>query len=192
MLKGGQIQFEKEQEDLFKQCLQKITHKKPVMIELGCGPCEYSKLFYNFFKGNCINIGVDVSEERLNLGKKNLPNCIFYYGFLGEPREEKFKNFSKKCNQIKLKDILNENTIKNISILHMDIQGSEVEVLENILRTKIFNKIQFLFVSLHNNYQKCKKLIEDFNINTKYIFEHPTKGGWGDGLIVCEFEHLKS
>lgn len=170
---------EPNQVAIFRNILKNINYKNPIMIELGCADAQYYRLFNNYFNNNCTNICLDILPRQLVDAKKNCPNGIMIHGYVGEPvhyMEIKEENYN--AQRIYLKDLIKD---KKINILHLDIQGSEVYVIHEI--KELIDKIEYIFISIHRCYEEVKKNIPD---NVEYIFDHPTEGGLGDGLIVVK------
>jgi FkbM family methyltransferase len=91
--------------------------------------------------------------------------------------------------------IVNQHKLKQVDILHMDVQGVELDTLEGALQTIINNKIRFLFVSTHHysfskdvaTHQKCLEFIT--KNGGKIIASHNVLESYsGDGLIVASFD----
>jgi hypothetical protein len=75
---------------------------------------------------------------------------------------------------------------KIIDVLHLDVQGSEVSVLQEMLDNNLFSRVRFIFCSLHQTHEQCREILEKSNRKINYIFDSASEGGLGDGLIVCE------
>lgn len=178
---GNIFKFEPFQVELFQDCLKNIKNNFPTMIELGCGEAEYSKIFNDYFSGKCENIGIDILPRQIESAKTICPEIKFIHGYVGEPVHfQEIVENNHGAKRIYIDDLLKD---KKINILHMDIQGSETYVMEEIKDSKYINNIEYLFISLHNTYSEVKKCISN---DFEYLFEHPTEGGLGDGLIVIK------
>ena len=193
----GGANFEKIQTKFFLSTLGDITTEEPIMIELGSNDCHYSILFNNYFKNNCKNICIECSRNLLNLGKSNASSqgCSmhFEHAYIGEMDKDymnkftdTFKGLSK--NKTSIKAIKEKYSIRKIDILHMDIQGSEIFVMEELVNEKI--PVEYIFVSTHEStifgstFKKVKEAL--MLLNYSFLFESPTNGGYGDGLIVAK------
>ena len=173
----------------FLECLKDINKTNPVMIELGVShKPKYSKAFCDVFGEDSISICTEVLEERLEISKKILPNTVFYQGYSGKMMHLQESKPSQlvmdNSKRIYLKNIIGDNRLDSIDILHMDIQGSEMSALQEIKDNKIDKIINYYFISLHDTLNQTKKILDTFNI--EYLFIDPNKGGNGDGLIVCK------
>ena len=190
------------QQELFIQTLNKIDTESPLMIELGSCDAYYSIVFNKFFRNkNVKNYCVEISEEFQEIGKNNAlksdsKNMIFITAGIGDLNE---LSSHVICDNIDIvekytfSDLLNINNIKYVDMLHMDIQGTEVSVLRDIIDNKLFTKIKYAFISTHPSdgkfgpsHNECLNLIKD--INTEIYYNDEFNGGVGDGLIVLEFK----
>lgn len=195
----GGADYEGYQADSFMNVLKFITDK-PVMIELGSNDCFYSLLFDRFFKdlNDKLNVCVEVSDNLLELGISNCGKCgatrfFFEHARVGSLDDNYFAtvggpqlwgNISSKT--ITLEDIYKRYSIEKASIIHMDIQGSEIGVIKEIVDKKL--PVDFLFVSTHPTslfgatHKACLDLLGGFEI----IYQDEFNGGYGDGLIICK------
>ena len=192
----GGANFEAFQTDFFKSTLNTISAINPVMIELGSNDCHYSILFNKFFQNECTNICVECSLNLLNLGKENAKNnncnLIFEHAYVGELDFDyinKFPNIFKDIskNQTSIKSLKDKYNLSKIDMLHMDIQGSEILFIEELACEDVI--IEYVFVSTHkessfgstHDFVKNKLTSMDYSL----LFDNPTQGGYGDGLIVA-------
>lgn len=180
-------QYEPFQVNLFRNILKDIKTKKPMMIELGCGEAEYSKIFNDYFSGNCKNICIDILPRQLEEAKLNCPSATFIHGYVGEPvHTQEIRENTYGATRVFLNDLICED---KLNILHMDIQGSEVYVMEELYETDLLNnRIDYMFISLHNTYDEVKRFIP---LTYEYLYENPFEGGLGDGLIVVKNKDFK-
>jgi FkbM family methyltransferase len=192
----GGADFETFQTEKFIEVLDTINSNYPTMIELGSNDCHFSILFSNKFNHQCKNICVEISNDLLNLGKENSNkygcNFIFKHAYIGtvdmkyiEEHPDVFTNLS--THKTTLNEIITENNINIIDILHMDIQGSEKFVVDELKHLDI--KVKYLFVSTHinslfgNTHEYVENKLLEMGYNITYSDEY--NGGYGDGLIIC-------
>jgi|LauGreDrversion4_2_1035121.scaffolds.fasta_scaffold28271_5 hypothetical protein len=200
---GWDWEDESIQRDIFVSVLDKIKTENPIMFELGCSGIDssvYSLLFEKKLKSKGKIILTEprktLIDKAIDVYVKNghLLNGIFYHGHNGHIKHD-FGDLSLEVlNSPKLyiKDIILNNNITNIDVFHMDIQGSEVEVLTEIVNSGIKDEIKFFFISLHDTHQEIINIINKNFDNVKFYFNHPFKGGCGDGLIVFENINCKN
>ena len=200
----GGANYEDFQIEKFLEILNKIKTKNPSMIELGSNDCFYSILFNKFFEKSedLLNVCVEVSSKLINLGKintesNNCKNFKFKHSKIGTLDQQYFDMISESDPNLwgdlsidvtSIKDLINEFQLKEISILHMDIQGSEIFVLKELEDLDI--NIKYMFISTHpesafgSTHEKCINSLK--NLNFKILFSDESNGGYGDGLIICE------
>ena len=183
---------EEMQKLLFLDIQKKISNSTPSFIELGSGGTDssvYSLLFEKYHNYECTIINTEPRKELLDLIKSewmpnHLKNAILYHGYNGSGNGLDNKEIIPK---LKISDIMKECNLEKVDILHMDIQGDEVVVLEEMEYDNTIRKIRFFFISTHSLsiHEKCLEIINR-NLKTLYYFSDPYSGGYGDGLIVFE------
>ena len=175
---------EPQEEFAFHKVLEKIKDEA-LMIEVGSSWSYYSMWFNKKIKG-AKNFMIDVDSVNLNLGIENFKinnmKGSFHIGRIPE---------------LNILDFINEQSISFIDILHIDIQGWEYHLLEQ-LGDSIKN-IGYIFISTHtdknNNgkdWEAPKELLHEeclsFLINKKFkiLCEHDMNESYShDGLIVA-------
>lgn len=145
--------------DLFSQVSNK---KNPCMVELGCHWALASLIFKKMYP-NGRNILVEPDLCNIAIGQMNfhLNNfaCDMTWGsvFPCDPSTEPFDTGfspdpnprSKKVDFIK--EIYKKFNLKNIDVLHMDIQGSEFPLVKYLDKNNFFNNIiKSVFIATHN------------------------------------------
>jgi len=207
LLHGIPWNEEQIQIDLFVKVLKDLKDLKeikPCLIELGSSGTDcsyYSLLFEKFFNYDCEIINTEPRKYLLDWVKiawknKHLINAKLVHGYSGIIKDicgihEKQNIDFTQIPKYSVNDLIKKYNIEYIHILHCDIQGSEIETLQEILNDKIFNKIQYFFISLHNTYNECIDIFKN-KTKTEILFEHPTLGGCGDGLIVAKNLEFKN
>jgi hypothetical protein len=173
---------EPAEERMFDLILQDIQ-EGGTMIELGSYWSFYTIWFNKVIK-NAKNFCIEPDLNNLNLGKKNcLINNVtadFTQGFIGK-------------NNINLINFLVEKNIKNIDILHSDIQGYELEMLDDITKLLKENKIKYLFISTHSDklHYDCIDLLKKNNYRIIASSDFETETFCFDGIIVaCHITNL--
>lgn len=132
---------EPSEEWVFNDIIKKYKNKAPVMVELGSYWAFYSmtlKMLCNEAIIYCIEAG----KEELEWGMKNFSENLmvgnFIQSFVGN-------------NGINLTDFYNEKGLKQIDILHCDIQGFEMEMLLGAKDLFLQKNIEYAFISTHSN-----------------------------------------
>jgi len=174
----------------------------PVMLELGAGEGQYSK-YFDATVPFCHNICVEIQPKNCKKIKKLLPNAKIYNGFVGDRVHSGEKNHKSSVNtKFNLLDIYKENQIRCVDILHMDIQGSEVSILEELAENNLLETVKYFFISTHNyrygeevfnTCDVCVEIIErelrKKGIPFEYLYCSPEPMDInGDGLIVLRID----
>lgn len=200
---------ENPQVELFCNLLSEINSVNPSMIEIGSGGIHasfYSILFEKFFKRQCKIINIEPRKHLIDdvlvfWKDKHLQDVIFYHGYVGIPMHIDGNVIFDSSNipRIKIGNILEENKMSTLDILHADIQGSEMSLCDELQQENLFRSIRYIFISSHfegssrnSTHQYCKDIISK-NINCKFHFDDMNSGGCGDGLLVVEnMDYAKS
>ena len=168
---------EPAEERLFELILKDIP-ENGTMIELGSYWAFYT-IWFNKFVKNAKNYCIEPELNNLNLGKKNceinnIINVDFTQGFIGN-------------SNINLNNFVLEKNIDYIDILHSDIQGYELEMLEDIKDLLKNNKIKYLFISTHSDdlHYKCINFLELNNYRIIASADFETETFCFDGIIVA-------
>ena len=131
---------EPSEERAFQKVLSKLK-KGSVMIELGSYWSMYSIWFMKTIEDS-ISYCIEPDDINMNVGIKNFElnglNPNFIQGKISK------KDFNPLNFFIK-------NNLEKIDILHSDIQGYEIEMLEMIQPYLSEKKIKYLFISTHSN-----------------------------------------
>ena len=182
---------------LSKESKQIIT-----MVELGCGSAYYSALFNETFKAKAKNILVEpYIEWWKNFGEgyfANKERIFFYNNYIGKivwahwggPEDESVTQMQKEVSQITLNQLLQETSTEDVDILHMDLQGSEYYILEDIIKNNLINKFTYIFIMTHDfdndNYQSYINLLTKSSLNYEFVFNDKNYKENGDGLIILK------
>lgn len=147
---------EPQEEYVFCDVIKKITKNNPIMIELGSYWAFYSMSFLQENPQGQVFL-IEEDERYLDIGKKhfqiNSMNGTFIHGKISR-------------DDIKLDSFVEEYNIPKINILHSDIQGFEIQMLEGAKNVFSKHLIDYVFISTHhqNIHLHCLK----FLINNKY------------------------
>lgn len=206
VIEGLQGIHEPQEEKVFFEVLKRIETGGTI-LELGSWWSYYSLWFLRAIK-SAKAICCEPDPENLALGELNSrlnnyssPENIIFYNSAAGSSDGKIINFiTEKNKKIKVPvrsvdSLLEEQKIKKLDILHMDIQGAELDALRGAAKSIKEAKVRFLFVSTHHylisgdplTHQKCL----DFIIKNggSIIAEHTVAESCsGDGLIVASFD----
>lgn len=166
------------EEFCFQETLKKIKYQKPVMIELGSYWAHYSMWFLKKFpEAECFMI--DSDSKALNTGVNNFSVNNFTNG--------KFYHSKVGNDGFELDLFANTKNLKKISILHSDIQGSELQMLDGASQFLSQQVAEYIFLSTHSQeiHEEVKKKLKscDYIIEISSDFNNHTTSG--DGFILA-------
>jgi FkbM family methyltransferase len=164
------------------------------MIELGCYWSYYSLWFHKAAEG-ARNFMIEPNKTALQCGIKNFQfNRMigdFTQAFVGKTSSEGWQQpgagrENATVGRVCVKDFAQSKGIKEVALLHSDIQGYEYEMLCGCGDLLDERKIGFFFISTHSlkvHFQCLKHLAKRGYI---ILAEHVPKEGYAeDGLIVA-------
>jgi hypothetical protein len=176
--------------EYFEGCCLHLKNKQKssyTMIELGSNWSYYSLLFKHIIgKDKTLNIMVEPIDDSLELGKMHfeLNNCegIFYKRGVTEYMEYYDKQI--KLDLITLNEILENNKIDQVDLLHADIDCSEVKMLNLNIDFFKNRKAANVFILTHGvSYaEECKEIFNSLPYKLLKEFPFGTQGG--DGLLI--------
>lgn len=171
---------EPQEERVFQEILKYIPDNG-VMIELGSYWAFYSMWFHQKIK-NARCIMVEPKERCLNIGRKN---------FELNNMKGKFIQATIPID-ISMDQLIKDQKIDIIHILHIDIQSAELLALKSAEESLKQKKIRNIFVSTHKNHlhKACKNLLKShgYKIITSVDFEKETFC-W-DGVLVASLDKI--
>lgn len=184
LLKMNKGSHEPEEEVIFGRIIE-ILPPSPVMVELGaywgfysmwlCKSSPYSKVFL-----------IEPNHENLIIGQDNFSanglSGDFTQAYIGD-KSEIAPDGEPIIN---VDSFLRSKNINHLNILHADIQGFEVAMLEGARSSLESNLIDYIFISTHSNelHEECLKFLEDVgyliicSIDLKQTYSF-------DGLVVA-------
>jgi FkbM family methyltransferase len=128
------------------------------MFELGCSQGYYSALFREVFNEKAKNVLVEPMLKWWNefgltyFKEKN--NTFFYNNYIGElhwlhwggKETDTVKNIKKSTQEISFKNLLKDTKTDYIDLLHMDMQGTELDILQylQVNHDNYYKQIQYL------------------------------------------------
>lgn len=187
---GLQGHHEPQEEKIFYEII-KLMPKKAVMIELGSWWAYYSLWFAKEVEESR-NYLIEPVCDCLEIGKKNFEmnqlNGFFTQGFIGESPNGYDCSGAQK---IGIDEFLEKNQIDHVNILHSDIQCYEYSMLLSAEKSISLKKIDYFFISTHEDriHQQCHEFL--LSRNYKIIAEHSIAEGFmPDGLIVAKREDI--
>jgi hypothetical protein len=170
-------------EPLEEYCFQELirlspkTGKEQIMIELGAYWGHYSMWFKKFVK-NSRCILVEPNTRNLQAGKHNFSrnnlDAEFIKAFVSE------QDFT-------IDGYIASKAIKNIHLLHADIQGYELDMLKKSQIALSKNKINYLMISTHGSeiHSKCLEEISRHQYDIEVTSEPNYHSTSHDGFIFA-------
>ncbi len=197
---------EPQEEKVFSEVIKRL--KGPAtMMELGSWWSYYSMWFVKEVP-NAKAICCEPDPTNLELGRANIALNGFkeskeftFYAAAAGSRDGKVINFTNEDgSQIKIPirtvdSIIDEQKLARVDLLHLDIQGVELDALKGAQQSIKAGKIRFVFISTHHYsisgdplmHQKVLDLLRKHGghiIASHTILESCS----GDGLIVASFD----
>ena len=174
---------EPQEERVFQEVLKQLPPKS-VMIELGSYWAFYSMWFLSQIPGGKTYL-YEPDYNYLQIGKANYAENKFE-GDFNQAFIGGVVNLEDTPPILTIDYIVKDKQIEFIDILHCDIQGYEVEMLNGAIETIKKDMIRYFFISTHSNelHQSCLS----FLIKHNYIIisEADISNSYSvDGLIVA-------
>lgn len=161
---------------MFQEVL-KVVSECPIMLELGAYWGHYSM----WLKARRSKASVHMVEpESLNIkaGKENFARN----GFQGTFLESFVGN-----GQFEVDDYLSNNDINVLKILHSDIQGYELEMLEGAARTLAEQRVIYVFISTHSQqlHHSVVRKLSDFGYRVEVSSDFDSETTSYDGFVFA-------
>ena len=149
---SGMVNAHNDEFKRFEHIIDNIKKEQPIMIELGCFWALWSIIFRKKFP-NGKTIILEGDENKLdvgisNLNKNNIDILKYYHNTIS--RDFSDSSFNPNVNDISLDNIIIENNITHIDLLHADIQGSEIRLIDDILILLSNRKITNIIIATHS------------------------------------------
>lgn len=171
---------EPSEERAFQKVLSKLKPNS-TMVELGSYWAFYS-IWFMKQTPNSISYCIEPSDYNIDLGKKNFElNSLNY-----EITPGLISNDS-----INVSEFIKNKNIDLLDILHCDIQGNELIMLNQIKEDLVQRKIKYIFVSTHSNelHNDCLKFLPSvgYKILCSCDFDYETYQ-WDGFILSCPNE----
>ncbi len=201
---SGPIEDNEYEYILFLKVLSRVKSEKPVMIEVGCFWAVWSLAFrYKFPTGK--NILIELGKRQLTIGLTNFElnnfDSINYHGGFFLEKSGTFNNKVADLEYDKLEDesdmvgpeldfleIYEEQKLDVIDLIHMDIQGSELLLVEKLKDLLSKRKILNLVIATHSQ-SIHSRILEILTENGFDILINNNLGAMGaDGHIYANLK----
>lgn len=127
------------EEYAFQQLLGRIG-ARPVMLELGAYWAHYS-MWCKSVHSDAITYLVEPDADNLAVGRRNFARNGF---------EGTFEQQAVGRGAFTVDEFMQRNGVERLTILHADIQGAEVEMIEGAARTLGEGRADYVLISTHS------------------------------------------
>ena len=159
------------------------------MIELGANQCYYSLLFKHIIgKSVTENILIEPQSPNYERGENEfkINDCdgTWYRKAVGKPKCH-IKNTAFDVNTITLKEVFDNHNINKLDVLHSDIDGAELLLLDSEYDFFNLHKVKYIFLCTHSPqlHSECKQKLECFGY--KIILDDPARNVGSDSIIIA-------
>ncbi len=175
---------EPQEERLFRDVIAQLPANS-AMIELGSYWSYYSIWFQKTI-ANARNIMVEPKLSHMNYGKEHfrLNACQGEFINAGVGRQSHQEG---ELNVISIDDLMSSLALDRVAILHSDIQGYELEMLEGASKALENQAIDFFFISTHSDLLHADCMAYLMKYNYRILDNYRIGESWNpDGLIVAQ------
>jgi len=164
------------EEFVFQELIKRLPDS-PLMIELGAYWGHYSMWLKSIHPNANVHL-VEPELQNLQVGKHNFE----INGFTG-----KFIQAFVGKGQFSIDQYLAEESINKVTILHSDVQGYEVEMLDDCSKSLENQVIDYLFISTHSQdlHLNVIKTLESFNYRVEVSSDFNYETTSCDGFIFA-------
>ncbi len=196
---------EPQEELVFHTILERLaTTNTPTMIELGCFWAYYSLWFLlQFPTGRAV--AVEPDPDHLDVGRRNaelngLPVEFAQFAAGGRSNQRlalESEIHPGRVHDVAVRsvtDLMADFGLDSVDILHLDIQGAELEVLESCAHLVAARRLRFVVVSTHHHVISDdpvlhRRVLDWLRSHGAHIIcEHSIAESFsGDGLVAASF-----
>lgn len=170
------------EEYCFQTMLSKLSTETPMMLELGAYWAHYSMWLKKAYpQGKCFMVEPD--RHNLECGKHNLG----INGYSGE-----FINATVGVSGFQLDAFASQRGISELDILHSDIQGYELEMLQGGRSFLSENRAKYIFVSTHSEplHHSVIDQLKNYSYRIEVSSGFDTHTTSCDGLVLATSPHV--
>lgn len=176
----------------FENIVLQLKHKPEphVMIELGSNQAYYACLFNAMLREyQTKTILLEPYDEFMLRSKRHFEingfEAIFDNRSIGDTWES-WKKHKFTNGEVTVDQLLKENGLDYVSILHSDIDGSEAKMLAGAVNSLKHKKIHWIFLLTHG-YEMHYDCMYELRVHDYEIIVNYDKGQVGtDGLIIAK------
>jgi len=184
LVKKNRGVHEPQEERMFQEVL-KVIPPGSVIIELGAYWAFYSMWFCQVVHGARAYM-VEPVEENLVMGQRNFAANSLQGRFTRAYVGRSPGTAPDGTPAIAVDAFVGEQRLEHIAILHSDIQGFELEMLQGAENTIKAGKIWFFFISTHSAelHQACERFLREHGCSILASVA-PAESYSIDGVLVC-------
>ena len=185
MLMENQGVHEPQEEKIFQEVVASLSAgPEPTMLELGSYWAFYSMWFQQEFPAaHCVMVEPD--RQNLFFGKENFKlngfrGKFFHFG-IG-------RKINSRSNITTVDEICRREKIRFVDILHVDIQGFELDMLQGAQQLLTQKQVGYVFISTHSHelHEDCRRLLrEQYHFQTVADVDLTESFSW-DGILVMK------
>lgn len=176
---------EPQEEVVFSQLLSTLPPKS-TMIELGAYWGFYSMWFVSTISEGKAYV-LEPDQSNLEVCRRNFKEN----NLAAEFSNRSIGQFDPDVSVVTVDDLMAEHALASVQVLHADIQGAELEMLEGSANSLANGMIDNMFISTHSEglHQKCIKKLKKHNFDI-LIDIKPAQSFSVDGLILSRRRDL--
>ncbi len=198
---------EPQEELVFHTILERLattSPNRPTMIELGCFWAYYS-LWFLVRHPSGRAVAVEPDPDHLDVGRRNadlngLPVEFAQFAAGGSSDSRLVLDSEIHPGRVhdvatrSVADLMTDFSLDQVDVLHLDIQGAELEVLESCAHLAAARRLRFVIVSTHHHvisddpllHQRVLEWLRSHGAHV--ICEHSIAESFsGDGLVAASF-----
>lgn len=159
------------------------------MIELGSNQAYYSMLFKAILKDHeTLTLMVEPTDIYMERGKHHF-NVNNYDGiFLNKCIGKKWiaHNYEFNKEEISVDQLIKDYNIDKLDVLHSDIDGAELTMLEGAAESLKSKKIEYAFILTHflGLHEECLNFVSQFDYDV--LLDHREDNVGADRLIIIK------
>jgi hypothetical protein len=175
---------EPQEERLFRDVIIELPPGSS-MVELGSYWAYYS-LWFQKVVPNAKSFMVEPKLSHLNYGKRHFKINCFSGEFL-QAGVGKTSSYDENLRIVTVDELMALYNLNRLTILHSDIQGYELEMLQGAEKALANKSIDFFFISTHSDqlHQDCMRFLQGHEY--KILDQYRIDESWNpDGLVVAQ------
>jgi hypothetical protein len=175
---------EPQEEVIFEEVLRRLP-ESAIMVELGAYWGFYSMWFSREVKSPRVFL-VEPDESNLEIGRQNFKanQCTghFTHAYVGSAPGIS----SDGIPVIAVDSFLSQHALDSIDILHSDVQGFEMEMLQGAIHSLDARRIRYLFISTHSEelHARCGAFLDERGYEV-VVSVSPAQSYSFDGVLMA-------